>query len=337
MGILQHIMTDRFRYDAARSLIGGIAVVFLTAACYRLRVNLTTASLLYVIVVVLLARTGSLVSSVVVSIIAALCLAYLAPPADTFRVDDPLDAVAIGAFLTTSLVIARLVSRLQKAKEEALSSVNRRLVDAEDKERTRIARDLHDDICQRLALVVNDLDQLKQNSSNCSAEVRDGLAQLHTDTCEIATDVQGLAHELHSSNPELLGLETALRGFCKEFGQRQQCEIDFRSDFESSPPTDISGSLIRILQEALHNAAEHSGVRHFEVRLWEAQGAINLTVCDLGSGFDPEAAMRGRGLGLTSMRERMKLVNGTFSIDSQAQHGTTIHASVPLPPRSRSA
>ena len=337
MSILQHIKTDGFRYDAARCLIGGLAVVFLTAACYRLRVNLATASLLYVIVVVLLSSTGSLISSIFVSIFAALCLAYLAPPPDTLGVDDPLDVVAIIAFLTTSLVIARLVSKLQKAKEEVLSSVNRRLVDAEDKERTRIARDLHDDICQRLALVVNDVDELKRNSSSCPLEVSDGLAELHTDTLEIATDVQALAHELHSSHLEVMGLETAMQGFCREFGQRQQCEIDFRSHFQNPPSTDISGSLVRVLQEALHNAAKHSGTRRVDVRLWETQGEIHLTVRDLGLGFDPEAAMRGRGLGLTSMRERMKLVNGTFSIDSRAQHGTTIHASVPLPPHSRSA
>jgi signal transduction histidine kinase len=319
------------RESAAICLIGSLAVVVLTVVCYRLHFNLATASLLYVIVIVLLAHTGNLVSSIIVSIIAALCLAYLAPPADTFRVDNPLDIVAIIAFLSTSLVIARLVSKLQKAKEEALSSVNRRLVESEEKERNRIARDLHDDICQRLALVVNDLGVLKQNSSGCPAEVRGGLAELHTDTSEIASDVQALAHELHSSHLELLGIETAMKGFCKEFGLRRKCEIDFTSHFQNPPPKDISGSLVRVLQEALHNAVKHSGVKHFEVRLWEAQAGIHLTVRDFGLGFDPEAAVRGKGLGLTSMREQMKLVNGTFSIDSQA-HGTTVHASVPLPP-----
>jgi signal transduction histidine kinase len=95
-------------------------------------------------VVALLSRLGSFVSSIVASI-AALCLAYLAPPAHSFRIDDPLNDVAIVAFLITSLIIARLVSRLRRMTEEALSSVNRKLIDSEEQERARIARDLHDD------------------------------------------------------------------------------------------------------------------------------------------------------------------------------------------------
>jgi signal transduction histidine kinase len=93
---------------------------------------------------------------------------------------------------------------------------------------------------------------------------------------------------------------------------------------------DISLCLFRVLQEALHNSAKHSGVRHFEVRLWGMPGEIQLTVRDSGSGFDWEAAKQSRGLGLTSMEERLKILNGTFSISSQPKRGTTIHAPVPL-------
>jgi signal transduction histidine kinase len=334
MGSLPHITTNSFRYDVARCLIGGLALVFLTAVCYRLRLNVATASLLYVIVIVLLSWAGSLISSIIVSVTSALCLAYLAPPAHSVRVDDLMDVVAVIAFLTTSLVIATLVSQLKKATQETLSSVNRRLVAAEEKERARIARDLHDDIGQRLALLVNNLEQLQQDSSGCPPEVRDCVAELHTETFKIATDIQVLSHELHSPSLEYLGLERAMKSFCGEFGRQQKCEIDFRGHLPSPPAPDISVSLLRVLQEALHNTAKHSGAGHVEVRLSETQGAIHLTVRDLGRGFNPEAAMKGGGLGLISMRERMKLVNGTFSIDSQAEHGATIHASVPHPPRS---
>ena len=149
---------------ASRSVwLAALLWLLFTVICYRLRFNVATAALLYVIVVVLLSRTGNFVSSIFVSIIAALSLAYIAPPAYSFRVDDPLDDVAIMAFLVTALVIASLVSKLHNAAEEALSSVNRRLIESEERERARIARELHDDIGQRLALLTNELEQLQHD------------------------------------------------------------------------------------------------------------------------------------------------------------------------------
>jgi signal transduction histidine kinase len=114
-------------------------------------------------------------------------------------------------------------------------------------------------------------------------------------------------------------------------------EIDFRTpDVPTRLPPETSLSLYRVLQEALHNAAKHSGVGHFEVELWGTPDEVHLTVSDFGGGFDPEAAMRGRGLGLTSMRERLRLVNGELSISSQPERSTTIHARLPLSSKSDS-
>jgi signal transduction histidine kinase len=122
-----------------------------------------------------------------------------------------------------------------------------------------------------------------------------------------------------------------MRGFCQEFGKQQKAEIDFRTDDLPNPlPPDISLCLFRVLQEALHNSAKHSGVRHFEVRLLGTSGEIHLTVSDSGVGFDSEAAKASRGLGLLSMEERLRLLNGTLSIESRPQFGTTIHARVPF-------
>jgi signal transduction histidine kinase len=147
----------------------------------------------------------------------------------------------------------------------------------------------------------------------------------------LSTDIQGLAHSLHSPKLEYLGLVKTMKSFCKEFEHQQKVEIDFRShDLPSLLPMDVSLSLFRVLQEALHNSAKHSGVQQFEVELFEASGAIHLIVRDFGLGFNPEAKMNRRGLGLISMQERMKLVKGEFSIDSQLQRGTTIHAKVLL-------
>jgi signal transduction histidine kinase len=136
---------------------------------------------------------------------------------------------------------------------------------------------------------------------------------------------------LHSSKLEYLGITAAMGAFCKEFGEQQKLEIDFKTHGLPTPvPPDISLCLFRVLQEALHNSAKHSGVRRFEVQLWGMSGEIHLTVRDSGSGFDRKAAKERRGLGLISMEERLKLLKGTFSIESQPKRGTTIHARVPF-------
>ena len=127
------------------------------------------------------------------------------------------------------------------------------------------------------------------------------------------------------------GIAAAMKAFCKEFGEQQQVEIDFETHDLFGPfPPDVSLCLFRVLQEALHNSAKHSGVRHFEVRLWATSGAVHLRVGDSGTGFDSELARKSHGLGLISMQERVKLVRGTLSIDSHPNRGTTVHARVPL-------
>ena len=157
------------------------------------------------------------------------------------------------------------------------------------------------------------------------------MGEFQKQISEIATDIQSLSHELHSAKLQYLGIAAAMRGFCREFAEQQKVEIDFKAhDLPSPLSPDISLCLFRVLQEALHNSAKHSGVRQFEVRLWGTSDEIHLTVKDSGAGFDREAAKESRGLGLISMEERLKLVKGTLSINSQPKRGTTIHASVPL-------
>jgi PAS domain S-box-containing protein len=219
----------------------------------------------------------------------------------------------------------------RKLAEEALAAMRRSLIEAQEQERTRIARDLHDDTNQRLALLAIAIEQLKRDLPNPTVEILDLVEKLRKDTSEISNDIQALSHELHSPRLELLGLVAAMRGFCKEFSEHQKVEIDFRShDLPGPLPPDISLCLFRVLQEALHNSAKHSGAQRFEVQLWGTTGEIHLRVSDSGAGFDLETAMKSRGLGLTSMQERLQLVKGKFSIDSQPQRGTTIHAYVPL-------
>jgi signal transduction histidine kinase len=219
----------------------------------------------------------------------------------------------------------------RKLAEAALAGMSRRLIEAQEKERTRIARELHDDICQRLALLSIGLQQLRQNSPDLPAEVQSRIGELQQQTSETATDVQSMSHELHSSKLEYLGIVAAMQGFCKEFSELRNVEIVFIHDeIPYKVPQEISLCFFRVLQEALQNAVKHSGVRHFDAELRYALGEFHLTVRDSGSGFEREAANESRGLGLVSMAERVKMVEGQLSIDSQPNSGTTIHAHVPL-------
>ena len=226
-------------------------------------------------------------------------------------------------------VVAFVDITARKLADAALASVSGKLIEAQEQERRRIARELHDDIGQRLALLGIELAQLRQSYSNPS-EFPGRIDQLQTQTSEIAADVQSLSHELHSSKLQYLGLAAALKGFCKEFSEQQKVEVAFKTHDVPTPLSpDISLCFFRVLQEALHNAAKHSGVRHFEVRLWGTPDEIHLTIGDSGVGFDVEATKASRGLGLISMQERLKLLNGVLAIESQLQRGTTLHASVP--------
>ncbi len=218
----------------------------------------------------------------------------------------------------------------RKLAQAALANVSRKLIEAQEQERTRIGRELHDDIGQRLAMVAIELQQLHEDPL-VLLEVRSRAGELQKQISEIAADTQSLSHELHSAKLQYLGIAGAIRGFCREFGEQQKVEISFQTqDLPSPLSPDISLCFFRVLQEALHNAVKHSRVRHFDVCLWGTPEEIHLTVKDSGVGFDRDAARTGRGLGLISMEERVKLVNGTLSIDSQLQRGTTVHARVPV-------
>ena len=219
----------------------------------------------------------------------------------------------------------------RKLAEEALSGLSRRVIEAEERERDRIARDLHENVGQRLALLAIAIEQLKNDFPDQAVELLDRMDAVWRKTLEILTDVKASAHELYSPRLEYLGIAAVMRTFCEEFGERKRVEIDFRSHgFRGPVLPDVSICLFRVLQEALHNGVMHSGVQKFSVQLWGESEEIHLRVSDSGVGFDLRAARRGRGLGLVRIEQRVKLVNGTSSIDSQLEKGTTVHVSVPL-------
>jgi len=227
------------------------------------------------------------------------------------------------------LILAEDITR-RKQMEEALSDMSRKLIESQEQERVRIARELHDDINQRLALVAIGLGQLRKRRKDLPSEVRGHVQELQQMTSDISSNVYALSHELYSLIPDSLGLARGMKSWCREFGGRRKMEINFKSHDLPRLPQEISLCLFRVLQEALHNAAKHSGVKRVEVQLAENSGEIHLIVSDSGKGFDVESAMRSRGLGLTSMLERVRLVSGTIVIDSKPLAGTTIHARVPF-------
>jgi len=222
----------------------------------------------------------------------------------------------------------------RKLAEEALSMVSRRLIEAQEKDRTRLARELHDDITPRLALVAMCLDRLQQGPAAAGHEEEIGSASRQIG--DLIRDMQALSNHLHSSKLDLLGLTRAAAGLCAEVSDLHGVTIHFHAENVAERlPQELSLCLFRVLQEALQNAIKHSGAPEIQVSLRSEAHEIELAVVDAGAGFD-RGATRTRGLGLTSMAERLKLVDGELSITSKPGGGTTVRARVPFELRERS-
>ena len=215
----------------------------------------------------------------------------------------------------------------RKAAEQALSEMTRKLIQAQEQERSRIGRELHDDIVQRLAMLTMDVEQLSASPS----DIQNRVLRLRSGLSEITDDVQALSHDLHSLKLEYLGVVGGMKSWCKEFSERRKIQIEFRSDVHKVLPPEAGLTLFRILQEGLNNVVKHSGAKRAEVQVKEDAAGIHLAIRDSGRGFNVSAAMEGTGLGLVSMRERVRLVNGTVTIESKPKTGTIIHVCVPLP------
>jgi signal transduction histidine kinase len=211
-----------------------------------------------------------------------------------------------------------------------LSGLSRKLLEAQEQARARIARELHDDIGQRLAMLTIDLDQVQQVWPDLPPEVLSHILELRQQTRQISAGVQSLSHDLHSSQLEHLGIVAGIKSWCREFGERRRIQIEFEHDVQGNFSPEIDLCLLRVLQEALHNAAKHSGGKRVKIALTEDLGEIRLLIRDFGKGFDLEAANRGRGLGLTSMQERVRLVKGIIEIQSKPMEGTAIQVRIPF-------
>jgi PAS domain S-box-containing protein len=215
--------------------------------------------------------------------------------------------------------------------ETARRDLASRLVNDLENERTRIGRELHDDICQSLALLAIQFRRAGQPVSGMPGRQHAGNAELCDKLRDVTARISRLSHQLHSSHIEYLGLAASVQGHCREFSEEHHINVDFTS---TDVPRKLKGllavSLLRIVQEALHNVSRHSCAKSARVALRASPGHLCLTIEDDGIGFDIEEARLAPGLGLISMRERVCLAGGTFRISSTAGKGTRIVAEVPF-------
>jgi signal transduction histidine kinase len=215
----------------------------------------------------------------------------------------------------------------RKQAEQALDDLAGRLINAQEEERSRIGRELHDHVSQRLGLLAIKIDQLRLNST---ATVASALDDLRQQTSEITDDIHGLSHRLHSSMLDHLGVVPALQRLVKECSQRYAIPIAFTHASLPAPvPSELALCLFRVVEESLANIAKHSRAASARVDLRADDTGVRLTVADDGMGFDPSSVKGRAGLGFVSMRERLRLVHGTIDVHSAPAQGTTINVRVP--------
>lgn len=204
-----------------------------------------------------------------------------------------------------------------------------KLLRAQEEERRRIARELHDDIGQRLAMVSMGLGQLKvelpaglENESNSANDLTE---EVHS----IAMDIQDISRQLHSSSLETLGLEATLKNLCLSIARQHQIAVQFQSCAVKGLPADVNLCLFRVAQEALNNAVRHGKAKEIDLSLQMAGNSLSMKVIDDGEGFDPTTL--SSGLGLMSMQERVRFLGGKVSVESRPGAGTQVRAELPLP------
>ena len=219
----------------------------------------------------------------------------------------------------------------QKLAQEALEKVSGKLIEAQEAERDRIARDLHDDFSQRLAVQCIELTQLRNDLPESEVDARAGALEMLKGLKELSADMRSLSHELHSSRLELVGLVPALSGLCEEITRKYKIDIHFTEhDVPVELRKDVRLCLFRVAQEALINVVKHSGASCVQVDLGVGPNTVSLRISDDGKGFDSALKSDGAGIGLVSLRERIRLVGGRLTVHSELNRGTEILAEVPV-------
>ena len=244
----------------------------------------------------------------------------------------------IGLLLLEAGLILGLIIQLRRRRraevmarysEQEARELSGRLIHTQEEERRRIARDLHDDFNQRLALLSVEMDLLGQMPSNPEAAVQ--IQKLGELVRELATDVHRLAYQLHPAMLEQMGLVAAVGGLCQDLSQKSCLKVDFSHDnIPRDLSDDVSRCAFRVIQECLQNVMRHSGAKEARVELAAKNGHLHLLVSDSGKGFDLELSRQAAGLGLMGMRERVRLSQGELEIRSAPGEGTQVELTIPL-------
>lgn len=234
------------------------------------------------------------------------------------------------ALLLMDLSWRRFV-RWTKTENASETHLHGRLLQRQEEERQRIAREIHDNYNQRLATVAINLEELSDSLSESCSEVKQKLHEMFNCVSELGADMHILSHTLHSSTLDNLGLVPGIKAFCAEFTEQQELRVDFSHDgVQIATSQDQALCFFRVVQEALKNVKIHSGADRAEVRLESAGGKLYLQVIDRGKGFDAQSHFARRGIGIRSMQERLRLLGGELKVYSKPRWGTRIDAWAPI-------
>lgn len=240
------------------------------------------------------------------------------------------EGLPMGMFGATQDItdLKRNEAKLLQSRKD-LRALTARLVDVQESGMKELARELHDDLSQNLAALGMEISTLILPSAKRSRSFSEHVLALKLRIKQMADDVHSIAMRLHPAILHELGLKSALQEECRRFSAQTGITVRFESEGESTlPAADVSLCFYRVVQESLHNIAKHARATKVRLTLSNAQGTCTLRIEDNGQGFDPSGAKGKNGLGLISMKERARLVNGNFTIKSELGKGTTLEVSV---------
>ncbi|HKP69038.1 MAG TPA: sensor histidine kinase [Pyrinomonadaceae bacterium] len=215
-----------------------------------------------------------------------------------------------------------------KRSEESLKLLTRRLISAQEEERKRIARELHDDLNQRIAVIAIELELL----ANAHPSFREAVEPIQRHIEDIGHDIHVMSHQLHPSKLDHLGLVPSIKGLCSEISESRRVRVEFvHHAVPARLGKEVKLCIFRVAQEALQNAARHSGALTINVELRWTNGKLKLNVTDDGGGFVTTTEKMTKGLGITSMEERLRSIDGKLKIISKPGSGTSVEATAPAP------